>query len=75
MPAAISVLTIPYLNVLGAALATVVTYGATWFATALLFAHGTGAPLARFTFVRGPDLEHAGQMLRGFLQPRRVAAQ
>ncbi len=73
--AAISVLTIPYLNVLGAALATVVTYGATWFATALLFAHSTGTPLARFTFVRGPDLEHVGQMLRRLLQPRRVAAQ
>jgi O-antigen/teichoic acid export membrane protein len=73
--AALSVLAIPHLNVIGAALATTATYGATWLATSLLFARSTGVPLARFTFVQGADIEHCGRMIQRRWQPRRVAVQ
>ena len=73
--AAISALTIPHLNVIGAALATTATYGAAWLATALLFARSTGIPLARFTFLQRSDREHCGRAIRRSWQPRRVAVQ
>ena len=72
--AVLSVLTIPHLSVIGAALATSFTYGATWLATALLFARSTGVPLARFTLVHRDDLEHGLRILTRLVQPRRIAA-
>jgi O-antigen/teichoic acid export membrane protein len=61
--AALSIVTIPHLSVVGAALATSITYGATWLATALLFARSTGIPLARFTIVQRDDIEHGLRMI------------
>jgi O-antigen/teichoic acid export membrane protein len=73
--AALSIVAIPHLNVIGAALATTATYSATWLATSLLFARSTGAPLARFTIVQGADIAHCGRMIKRLWQPRRVAVE
>jgi O-antigen/teichoic acid export membrane protein len=73
--AALSIVAIPHLNVIGAALATTLTYGATWLATALLFARSTRIPLLRFSLLQRDDLETARATLQRVLRPLRVAIQ
>ena len=69
--ASISVVTIHWLNIFGAALATTVTYCCATVATALLYARYTGTSIESFTLLQHEDLERFRRLINRVLPSTR----